>query len=115
MDTGSFGAAAGGITPELQAAIQRRAGASSMPVSGGAPTFNPSTQPPQPPTAPAPGGAPVSNLPQPPVGPGATVPGQTQPALPFDSTESKMILQALSNRLKAGTDVQKAQLGLQPR
>ena len=89
MDTGSFGAAIGGMTPELQAAVQRRAGGSAVAptaqVSNSAPTADPSIQMPTPPTASAAtAGAPAQ-----------------QPNLPFDSSEAKIILQAMSGRLKA--------------
>jgi hypothetical protein len=54
QNTGSFGAAIGGISPELQAAIQGRAGnpnaGATQQVSGAAPTSNPTTQVPPPPT-----------------------------------------------------------------
>ena len=88
-NTGSFGAAIGGMSPELQAAMQRRAGAGAVPtsdqVSNTAPTADPSTQMPTAPTASAAtAGAPATN-----------------PQLPFDSSEAKIILQAMGGRLKA--------------
>lgn len=97
-NTGSFGAAAGGISPELQASIQRRAGAQggTSAVTAGAPTFDPSTQPAQPPT-----GQPASQ----PVG-GAPAPTLDKPQISFESPEAKMIVGSLSTRLKALSKMQ---------
>ena len=88
---GSFGAATGGLSPELQAAIQSRAGGvpASSQVTNSAPTANPETQAPNPMT-----GAP----PMPQQTASASAP---QPNLPFDASEAKIILSAMGTRLKA--------------
>lgn len=91
------------MTPELQAAIQRRAGGSNVPataqVSQSAPTANPAIQAPQPATAAVPG------VPQ-----ASANASQTagNPQLPFDSSEAKIILQAMGGRLKALSKMQGA-------
>lgn len=89
QSTGSFGAAIGGMSPELQAAMQRRAGSPSAPtsaqVSNSAPTANPMPQIPQ--------GAPPA-----PQGIGQT--SSTQPP-----SESVIIVKALGDRLKRLADL----------
>ena len=105
-NTGSFGAAAGGISPELQAAIQSRGqGGATAAVTQGAPNFNPATQPPAPATGAVPGGAPMGGQPMPPEVQGQEI-GPTAAGLPFDSGEAKLIIQALTNRLKALSNLQ---------
>jgi hypothetical protein len=98
-NTGSFGAAAGGLSPELQAAIQRRAGGNpSGPlgqVTQGSPNFNPTTQIPN--SAPAP----LRHLGSPSMTTGSGA------GLPADSSESKLIISALRERLKSLSDIQK--------
>lgn len=94
MDTGSFGAAAGGISPELQAAMQRRGqGGATAAVTQGAPGFDPLVQPAQAPT-----GAPPMPMGAVPAQPSAQAP---TPALPFDSSEAQLIIKSLDSRLKA--------------
>lgn len=95
-NTGSFGAAIGGMTPELQAAVQRRAGtgATTSQVSNTAPTADPSTQVP-----------PVPPIRTQPTASAATAGASPEPSLPFDSAEAKIILQAMSGRLKALSNV----------
>ena len=98
-NTGSFGAATGGMTPELQAAISRRAGGNpSGPmgqVSNSAPTANPATQ--------VPSSTPLAGSPAPTsiaMG-GTSQPGVSGSAgLPTESDEATLILKALSGRLK---------------
>lgn len=94
-NNGSFGAAAGGVSPELMAALQRRqtGGGATSAVTNGAPTMDPQTQPPMP------GGAPVSN---------PAMGAAPQPGLPMDSSESSIILKALDSRLKAISKIQGA-------
>lgn len=109
--TGSFGAASGGITPELQAALQRRstAGATGA-VTQGAPGYDPTTQPATPPTAQAPmppQSAQQSVLPQ-------TAPEQAAPTMPFDPAELKQIVGALTGRLKLLGGIQQAVVGIPP-
>ena len=95
---GSFGAAIGGADP-LQEAIARRqtgqAGAMQQ-VSPASATFDPSTMAPPIQGGPM-GGLPPQGLPQ-------------EPAMPFESTESVMIIKALDSRLKSIS--KKEQLGL---
>lgn len=90
VNTGSFGAAAGGMTPELQAAMQRRAGGGNptAQVTNSAPTANPQPQAPQPPMQ-QPSGPVSSPAPVEPGGGGMTTP----------TTEASTILKAMSNRL----------------
>lgn len=91
--TGSFGAAIGGVSPELQAAMSRRQGNPAAGISdqtsNTAPTANPQIQAAQPPTG----------------GTNSMTPSTPSPAnssgLPFDSTEAKFIVQTLGNRLKS--------------
>ena len=107
--TGNFGAAAGGISPELQAALSRRqnpganSGAMGQ-VTQGAPTFDPSIQPGTPPTggAPMPGGQP----PMPGGDPMAQAPAA--PSLPFDASEASVIIKAMDSRLKSLSKLQGA-------
>lgn len=94
MDTGSFGSAIGGLSPELSAAIQRRpgVGGSTSPlnqVSNTAPTADPAIQPSQP-TQAAVGQ---------PTGPGNT----SGMGIPFGSEEAKLILGSMGNYLKSIT------------
>ena len=99
-DTGSFGAAAEGMTPELQAAVQRRAGGNpSGPmgqVSNSAPTANPSTQ--MPPSSPAPTPTAMPATPQSSMGGSASLPGGTD--------EATLIVKALTGRLQALSKIQ---------
>lgn len=103
QSTGSFGSAAGGMSPELQAAISRRAGDQGgsplNQVTQGAPTANPQTQ------APAPmAGVPPSGAAQPGLSGSPMPPDQNaQNGVPFGSAEAKMILGSLSNYLKSIT------------
>jgi hypothetical protein len=102
-NTGSFGSAAGGVSPELQAAIQRRAGGNpSGPmgqVTQGAPTYNPSTQPSNSAPAPVQGNS----------GQGLSIPSTgTGAGLPNESSEAKIIISALRERLKSLSDIQKS-------
>jgi hypothetical protein len=96
---GSFGAAAGGMSPELQEAMQRRAGGptagTSAQVTQGAPGASPMPQG-------APQGMPPQGLP-PQMG---TATGNQGPAIPIDSSEAKIIIQALTTRLKALSGMQ---------
>lgn len=100
-NTGSFGAAAGGMSPELQAAILRRGnqGGATAAVTQGAPGFNPSTQPASPPT-----GAPPMPLgqqgtpPPPPPAPGQPMPQDA--SLPFAGGDAIKVIDALSKFLK---------------
>jgi len=96
-NTGSFGSATGGMSPELAAAMQRRAGGNpSGPmgqVSQGAPTANPATQ--------VPNSAPAS----------INVPSQSSPSgdgmgLPTNTPESQLIIKALDQRLRSLSKVQ---------
>jgi len=91
QNTGSFGAAIGGMSPELQAAMQRRPAGAAVPptsqVSNTAPTADPTTQMPLAPTA----SAATAGAPQ----------GAPSPTMPFDSSEAKIILSAMGGRLKA--------------
>lgn len=97
-NSGSFGAAAGGMSPELAAAVQRRAGNSSGPmaqVSNSAPTADPTTQVPNPTPltgSPSPTSTAMSATPQ------AGMAGSS--GLPVESSEAQLILKALSGRLK---------------
>ena len=98
-NTGSFGAATGGMSPELQAAVQRRAGGNpSGPmaqVSNSAPTANPATQVPSPTPltgSPSPTSTVMSATPQ--VGMAGSA------GLPVESSEAQLILKALAGRLK---------------
>lgn len=92
-NTGSFGSAIGGMSPELQAAVSRRQGNPQAGVtaqtSNAAPTSDPQIQAAQPPTG----------------GTNSMAPSMPSPAnssgLPFDSTEAKFIVQTLGNRLKS--------------
>lgn len=85
---GQFMTPAGGVSPALQEALQRRQGGGQQPataaVGSGAPTFDPTTQPPAPPTAGVPG--------QPPVNPGIS-----QGPKPTDN--DTLIIKALSTKL----------------
>lgn len=114
QSTGSFGGNAGGASPELLAAIQRRAGGgggATSQVTQGAPGYDPSTQPAQPPTG---------QVSQPQMGgsmPSQTMPpDQSQPVatpqMPFDQSEIKQIVGALSGRLKVLSSVQQAVTGV---
>lgn len=99
QSSGGFGAPAGGISPALQAAIQRRpaapnAGNPLNQVTQGAPTFDPNTQVPTSPQMP----------------PATPPPGmQTQTPLStsmIDPGETKIILQALKSRMDAISRIQ---------
>lgn len=108
-NTGSFGAAIGGVSPELQAAMASRQGGASVgapissQVSQAAPTADIQTQAPAAPTASAPmppmGGSPEM---------GAPMPAESAPVpqMPFESPEAKMIVGSLGNRLKALSKLQ---------
>lgn len=97
VNTGSFGAVIGGMSDALQQVMQQRKSGQYVPpssqVSNTAPTVNNTPQPipTAPPTAAAQAGQQMA---------GGQPPGQP---LPFDSAESKMIIGALTNRLKAGS------------
>ncbi len=86
---------AGGTSPELQAAMQRRAGAPATPVGQGAPTFDPTTQPTQPS-----GQVPQATTQAQPT---ATA-GQPTP-VPFGPEERKIILGALAGTLKMSNNI----------
>lgn len=102
-NTGSFGSAAGGMSPELQAAISRRAGGNPSGPMGqttaSAPTNDPTIQQPQ-----------VNSVPAPSVGP--SVPtmssGGTGTGLPMNTPESELIVKALDSRLKSLSKIQGA-------
>lgn len=102
-NSGSFGAATGGLSPELQAAVSRRAGGNPggpmAQTTASAPTNDPTTQMPPPSTGMAP---------QAPVGP--SMPGLDQ-GLPSPS-ETELIIKALSNRLSSFSKVQEANNGI---
>ena len=96
-NTGSFGAAAGGMSPELQAAIQRRQGGNPSGPMGqttnSAPTNNPMIQQPQIQPSqvnPASLGVP-SGSPRPSGGAG----------LPINVPEAQLIIKALDQRLRS--------------
>jgi len=95
-NTGSFGSAIGGLTPELQAAMQSRqgnpnAGATSQ-VSNTAPTSDPSSQvPPMQGGMPPQAQAPQQASQQAPLSPSG---------LPFDPSDAKIILGAMGGWLK---------------
>jgi hypothetical protein len=111
---GSFGANAGGMSPELQAAMQRRQtqGGATAQVTQEAPGFNPATQPAQPPT----GQAPQPQMGAQPMGqPTPDQSQQAQPAtpnMPYDPAELKMITGALTGRLKLLGGIQQAIVGI---
>jgi len=87
-NTGSFGSAIGGMSPELQAAISRRGsqgGGATSQVSNAATTVNQATQPSQP-------------LPQP---QGSPAGGLGNSAMPMNTPEANIIIKALDGRLKA--------------
>lgn len=92
-NTGSFGAAIGGMSPELQAAMQRRQGqgGATAQVSNTAPTMDPTTQPAQPATAPT-ASADTASAPPP-----------ATPGMPFDPSTIKMIVGSFSHVLKSMT------------
>lgn len=102
-NTGSFASAIGGASPELQAAMQRRAGSQQVPaasqVSNTAPTNDPSTQQSAPITAQAPSMSAPSAAP---------AGGSPSPQIPFESPEAKMIVGSLGNRLKSLSKLQGA-------
>lgn len=115
MDTlGSFGSPAGGISPELQAAIQRRAGGNPSGTMGQttqtAPTFNPAIQRPQVnPTNPTNPANPVSPIPAPTGALGSPPLSQgTGMGLPAESPESVLIIKALDARLRSLSKIQGA-------
>jgi hypothetical protein len=111
QSTGSFGAAAGGISAELAQAIQRRQtqGGATAQVTQGAATYDPTTQPAASPTGQAP-------QPQASTVPGQATPDQTQQAatstLPFDQSELKQIVGALAGRLKVLSGIQQTVVGV---
>lgn len=98
QNTGSFGAATGGVSPELQAAMASRGPGMSPPAptqtTGTAPTNNPQTQVPPISTA-----APMTSGPSPSGGPGPSL--EAPPQLPFGSAEAKIGLGAIKNYLSA--------------
>ena len=100
-NTGSFGAAIGGMSPELQAAVQRRAGGNPSGTMGQtsntAPTNNPQTQ--IPPSSPAPNPSPPNPVS---VGMGGGA------GLPSGSDESSLIVKALTGRLQSLSKIQGA-------
>lgn len=100
-NTGSFGAAAGGMSPELQAAISRRAGGNpSGPMgqtSASAPTNDPSIQQPQ-----------ISGGQISPASLGVQVPQNMGGGLPAESSETVLILKSLDARLKSLSKIQGA-------
>lgn len=101
QSSGSFGSQAGGVSPALQAAIQRRPGAPNAgnplnQVTQGAPTYDPNTQVPT---------NPQMSPTAPPPAPGM----QTQTPLStsmIDPGETKIILQALKSRMEAISRIQ---------
>lgn len=101
-NTGSFGAAAGGISPELQAAIQRRVGQGG--VTDQVTQSSPNAQP-MPSTPPS--SIPASSTPQIPTG-GATG-GQTGTERDDDAA---LILKAMSERLKSQNKIAENMAGL---
>ncbi len=90
-NTGSFGAATGGLTPELKEAMDRRSnqGAASVPltqqVTNDAPTMNPATQGPSMPSI---GGSPAAGMTSP----------QPLPTV-SNPQDTSLIIKALSNKL----------------
>jgi hypothetical protein len=103
-NTGSFGAAAGGASPELIAAIQRRQtqGGTTGQVTQGSASYNPSIQQPQ-----------VSGSPSMPSQPTQPQGMSGQPqgmggGLPAESSESSLIIKALDSRLKSLSKIQGA-------
>lgn len=108
MEFGSGSAVLGGNAADpLQEAMARRAtgqAGATQQVSPSAPTFDPNMMPSAPISGMSPTGiptAPVSNPAE------STTPTAPEPVTPFDSPEAKQIIQALSNRLKGLTDLQK--------
>jgi len=101
-NTGSFGAAIGGMTPELEAAVSRRGGGAAMQppamsqVSNTAPTFDPTAQ-----------GAPIPPM-QGLMGQSTPQPTQSM-GQPTGSDEAQIILNALSARLKSDSKIKEAQ------
>jgi hypothetical protein len=95
QNTGSFGSAIGGMSPELQAAISRRAGGNpSGPMgqtSASAPTTDPTIQ-----QSPMSGQMSVPSMPQ----------GTTGMGMPANSPESQIIIKALDSRLKSLSKIQ---------
>ena len=91
---GSFGN--GQMSPELQAAISRRgnSGGATNAVMTGAPTFNPSIQPSQANSAPAPAGGAFGSPPSSP-----SLSSGTGVGLPANTPESELIVKALASRL----------------
>ena len=94
---GSFGAAAGGVSPELQAAIQRRPsnGSPMNAVTTSAPTFNPNTQPP----------TPIQSTPNP------SQPMQATLSNPETDSETRQIIKALEGRLKTLSKIEEMRGG----
>lgn len=102
-NTGNFGAAGGGISPELQAAITSRQtqGAPTQAVTQGSANYNPAVQPAQPPTGQAPQMTPMG---QPPM------PQPTAPSTPTpEKTETRYIIEALDGRLKSLSKMEQMQ------
>jgi len=102
QNLGQFGAAAGGVSPELQAAISRRAGGNPSGPLGQttqtAPTFNPTIQQPEVNSVPAPVGGASGSPPPSPSGTGT--------GLPMNTPESELIIKALDSRLKSLSKIQ---------
>ncbi len=110
MDTGSFGAAGGGISPELQEAIARRQGSQTQAVTQGSANFKPAIQPATPPPPRAMQMPQGGNMPFNPV---SGQPEATQaPTMGIPQTpESQIIIKALDGRLKSISKQEEMQLG----
>lgn len=85
-----LGGNAGSALAQVMAQQAQGGAGQTQQVTPAAPTFDPSAQPPTPPTGGAPNMAPSGGKPQ------------TDSTMPFDSAEAKMIIQYLGNRLKSG-------------
>lgn len=104
MNTGSFGSATGGISPELQEAMSRRAGGNPSGTMGqttqSAPTNNPEIQ------------IPTNSVPAPVAGSGSVGLPPTPPSagtgIGVPTAESELIVKALDSRLKSLSKLQGA-------
>lgn len=105
-NTGSFGAPAGGISPALQQVITQHQQGQYIPTTSQITNGSPMS-----PTAPQPASDPTKKSPIPSGNtlPNTAIQGQTDNAapMPFESPEAKMIVGALTNRLKTLTEMQK--------
>lgn len=110
-NTGSFGN--GQASPELLAAIQRRAGGNPggpmAQTMTSAPTNNPQTQIPNSGMAPSAGSSNglTSTVPS-----GGTMPGVQSQGLPINTPESELIIKALSSRLASFSKQEEARIGI---